>query len=400
MSQIKNTLILSLSAIISGILNYMTYPILIRHLSIADYAEFSVYMSLIPILGIPVAGFGYKMLVEFRRSPDTMRSNSRAHMWRLLWYTGMYMATAITASILVYLVLWLSSWAALCVVIIALIPSIYSSYFMNLFQALGYFVLLAGIGVVMSLVRFGLSLGTIGYPTVGMATLAIVFPWILAAIFAYWYGRRAINNLIPEEEDTHTLSISQQSVYAYIVITAIIVLMQNIDVLIVKSFSDDYNVTLYASVAVIVKFALIFISIFETVSAPVLVDTRRHHEYKKYFTILTLLSVLGYVVSLTLLPWAGNIVLHILKDDLSGSWPLWSSLWVAMVSLWFFSLYIKVYMSWGNKDIYYVWVLALFLCLGFFAHSVEDFAIFFASILVCLYAITLYKIWCYIKVRK
>lgn len=68
--------------------------------------------------------------------------------------------------------------------------------------------------------------------------------------------------------------------------------MQNIDVLIVKSFSDDYNVTLYASVAVIVKFALIFIAIFETVSAPVLVDTRRHHEYKKYYTILTLLSVL------------------------------------------------------------------------------------------------------------
>jgi O-antigen/teichoic acid export membrane protein len=68
MSQIKHTLILSLSAVLSGILNYMTYPILIRHLSIADYAEFSVYMSLLPILGIPVAGFGYKMLVEFRRA--------------------------------------------------------------------------------------------------------------------------------------------------------------------------------------------------------------------------------------------------------------------------------------------------------------------------------------------
>ena len=68
--------------------------------------------------------------------------------------------------------------------------------------------------------------------------------------------------------------------------------MQNIDVLIVKSFSDDYTVTLYASVAVIVKFSLIVISIFETVSAPVLVDTKKQNEHRKYFFILTFLSIL------------------------------------------------------------------------------------------------------------
>ena len=105
MSQIKNTLILTLSAIISGILNYMTYPILIRHLSIADYSEFSVYMSLIPILSIPVAGFSYKMLIEFRRVRDHMRDNVTPHMWKLLGYTGAYMITVIIMSILVYLVL-------------------------------------------------------------------------------------------------------------------------------------------------------------------------------------------------------------------------------------------------------------------------------------------------------
>jgi O-antigen/teichoic acid export membrane protein len=115
----------------------------------------------------------------------------------------------------------------------------------------------------------------------------------MIACFAYWYGRRTLKSLIPKEEkDTSVLSVSEQSVYAYIVITAIIVLMQNLDVLIVKSFSDDYNVTLYASVAVIVKFALIFIAIFETVSAPVLVDTKRQHEYARYIIALMLLSIL------------------------------------------------------------------------------------------------------------
>ena len=397
MSQIKNTLILTLSVIISGILNYMTYPILIRHLSIADYAEFSVYMSLLPILGIPVAGFAYKMLIEFRRARDHMQDNITHHMWRLLGYTGAYMITVTIVSILVYLLLWLTSWAALCIVIIALIPSLYSAYFMSLFQALGYFIVLAGITVVMSLVRFGLSLWTIVHPTVGIATLAIVFPWVLTAIFAYWYGRRTMRDLLPNDTTDDTVwPISGQSVYAYILITGVIVLMQNIDVLIVKSFSDDYNVTLYASVAVIVKFSLIVIAIFETVSAPVLVDAKRQSEYRRYFTILTLLSILWYVVSLTLLPWAGNIVLHILKDELTASWILWSSLGVAMVSLGFLSLYIKVYMSWGNKDIYYVWIISSLLTLWFFFDTLESFAVFFAGLLVSLYVITLYKIWCYI----
>ena len=102
-----------------------------------------------------------------------------------------------------------------------------------------------------------------------------------------------MRDMLPSDTtDDTVLLTSGQSVYAYILITGVIVLMQNIDVLIVKSFSDDYNVTLYASVAVIVKFSLIVIAIFETVSAPVLVDAKRQSEYRRYFTILTLLSIL------------------------------------------------------------------------------------------------------------
>jgi O-antigen/teichoic acid export membrane protein len=226
---------------------------------------------------------------------------------------------------------------------------------MSLFQALGYFVLLATLSVIMSVMRFGLSLGTIGYPSVAMAVLAITLPGILSVFFVYWYGRRTLQELaLKKKNDTQEVSVPGQSIYAYIAITGIIVLMQNLDVLIVKSFADDYTVTLYASVAVIVKFSLIVIAIVETISAPVLVDPAQSHEYKKYFVILTLLSILGYLVSWTLLPWAGNIVLHILKAELTASWTLWVSLGVAMVSLGFFSLVIKVYMSWGKKDLSYV----------------------------------------------
>ncbi len=71
-----------------------------------------------------------------------------------------------------------------------------------------------------------------------------------------------------------------------------------------------------------------------------------------------------------------------------------------MVSLGFFSLYIKAYMSWGKNDISYVGVMGMFLCLGFFFDTLENFVVFFAGILVCLYTITLYKIWCYLRILR
>ena len=173
--------------------------------------------------------------------------------------------------------------------------------------------------------------------------------------------------------------------------------MQNIDVLIVKTFSDNYNVSLYAAVGVVVKFSLIMIAVIETVVAPVLVDSNKQDHHKKYFIILTLLSGVGYIISLTLLPWLGNSILHFLKAELQASWLIWSALGVGMVSLGFFAIWIKVYMSWGRRDILYVWIFCSMIGLGVFFKSIEEFVILFASILVCLYGVTVCKVGYYLK---
>jgi hypothetical protein len=61
--------------ILSGGINYATYPILIDKLSLSAFAEFSVFANLITIFAIHALRFGYYILIRTRRSPDDIRSD-------------------------------------------------------------------------------------------------------------------------------------------------------------------------------------------------------------------------------------------------------------------------------------------------------------------------------------
>lgn len=88
------------------------------------------------------------------------------------------------------------------------------------------------------------------------------------------------------------------------------------------------------------------------------------------------------------------MALYILKEgELVGSWLLWSALGISMVSLGFFSIFSKVYMSWGGKILTPIGTIGSLLVLGFFAPTLDVFASLFAIIHVCLYGVTLYYIW-------
>jgi O-antigen/teichoic acid export membrane protein len=100
---------------------------------------------------------------------------------------------------------------------------------------------------------------------------------VLAISKGYILSREKYQNIEPKTSKDDMRSIS-----TYIVITGAIILLQNIDILIVKAIFSDYDVTLYASVAVIAKFALILIAILETITTPTLVDKEKTSEHRKY----------------------------------------------------------------------------------------------------------------------
>jgi O-antigen/teichoic acid export membrane protein len=74
MSKIKNILSLSVFTILSGAINYATYPILLKYLSLSDFALFSVFMNLITLFAIPALGFGYYILILAQRIPEDIKN--------------------------------------------------------------------------------------------------------------------------------------------------------------------------------------------------------------------------------------------------------------------------------------------------------------------------------------
>ncbi len=139
------------------------------------------------------------------------------------------------------------------------------------------------------------------------------------------------------------------SLWLYTFVAGFIVAAQTVDILLIRKLFDNMSVAIYASVAIIVKFALVFIAVLETVSLPALVDKKLNSIHKKYIYNLILISILGIFVSIFMLPYAGNWVLEIIKDELLASHWVWIFLGVAIVSLGFFSIFIKVLIAWKRK---------------------------------------------------
>lgn len=396
MSKVTTAFILGASAILWGIFNYATYPILIHHLSISDYAEFSTYVSLLAILSIPTAGFAYYILILFRRSFTEIREHETLYIGKIKKYTVLYMLAAALVSLIVFFVLWLKSPQALILMLASLIPGVIAAFYIGMFQALEMFLFMWLLAMMASVLRFFLSFSVLWQSTVWMALVPFVLPAILLSVIYAWCGHRELqSSRVHPIQHTKKEDEIDQSVWHYVTITGVIILLQSIDVLMVKALFSDYDVTLYASVAVISKFALVLIAVIEAVTTPTLVDRHKRTHHKQYILVLGGLSLLGYLVAATFLPWAGNIVLHILKGELSASWTLWTALGISMVSLGFFSLFSKVYMSWGGKILTIVGVCSASIFVGFLAPSLEIFALIFAIILTMLYVITLIQVWKY-----
>lgn len=85
--------------------------------------------------------------------------------------------------------------------------------------------------------------------------------------------------------------------------TIVLVLLQNVDILLVKYLFPITDVALYASVSVITKFAIFIIAILETVYMPTLVDKKNVSEKRMALIQLFLLMLLAFFCAFFVLPY-------------------------------------------------------------------------------------------------
>lgn len=394
MSKIKTASFLGFVAILTGLLNYITHPILIRYLSERDYVQVGVYVSMIGILSIPASGFGSLMLELFRsdKSQLFVSKNFQKELWKYSFFYGIFSIVGVFWGVF-FLNLPISIMTFF--VIIALIPGIFGAYYYTLLQSCEVFFLIGWILIAVALTRFFPAIGVIVFPYDWLGMMAFVLPIIISPILYYFFGKKYISNNSENQNFYEKMTLLSQSnrLFWYMIVAGLYIFLQNIDVIFAKIIFSDAEVLVYMSVAVMVKFSLVLIGIFETVSLPVLMDSSRKIFHKKYIKNLILLSILGFIVSFVILPYIGNFALNIIKPGLYADYLVWAFLGASSVSLWFFVIFAKFLIaqkiSWKN-----ILVLPIILMFGFFwIHSLIEFSGLFALIIFCLYGGVLYKIF-------
>lgn len=394
MSKIKTASFLGFIAILTGLLNYITHPILIRYLSEGDYVQVGVYVSIIAILSIPASGFGSLMLELFHSDKSELftSKNFQKELWKYSFFYGIFSIFGVFLGIF-FLDLPISIMTFF--VIVALILGIFGAYYYALLQSREVFFLIGWILIAVALARFFPAIGVMAFPYNWLGMMAFVLPIFISPILYYFFGKKYISENSEKNNFYEKITILSQSntFFWYMILAGLYILLQNIDVIFAKMIFADADVLVYMSVAVMVKFALVLIGIFETVSLPVLMDASKKFLHKKYIKNLILLSILGFLVSCTILSYIGNFTLNIIKSGLYADYFVWAFLWVSSVSLGFFVIFAKFLIaqkiSWKN-----ILVLPIILMFGFFwIHSLIEFSGLFALIIFCLYGGVLYKIF-------
>ncbi len=386
---------LGIMTVFSWILNYMTYPILMRYLSLEQYAEISVLQSIFTIISIPLSWFGLLMLVEFRQNFLKIQKNQEKLFKKNLRLTLYYIIFLIFALVISYFVFAVSSIEALILLFLVSIFSVFSAFYYALFQATEKFLFLGCINFLAALIRLSLAFLVAIFPLVWIGFLPFTIPSLICVAIYVFLWKKILDN--PPEYITSKQDIFMQdnnSLWLYTFVAGFIVAAQTVDILLIRKLFDNMSVAIYASVAIIVKFALVFIAVLETVSLPALVDKKLNSIHKKYIYNLILISILGIFVSIFMLPYAGNWVLEIIKDELLASHWVWIFLGVAIVSLGFFSIFIKVLIAWKRK-IWQIFLLPALWSFGFFfVKNLEEFSFVLMCIFLCLY------IWSVVKILK
>lgn len=202
------------------------------------------------------------------------------------------------------------------VFILALIPTIFSSYYGAFLQSKEFFILLGIFSLIISAVRFLCSIAVIFFPSDIVGLMVFFSGHFVGIILSFIFGKKFLRLEKFDKNQIFSISLREKipSFFWYIVLSALFILLQNIDNIFVKALFPISDVALYMAVGVFAKFVLVIIGILETIFLPTLLDTVNRKNFFKTVKILFFVAILGFLVSFFILPFAGNFVLSFIKN--------------------------------------------------------------------------------------
>lgn len=367
-SNLTHVILIATTSVLTGGLNYLYYPLVLRYMSMGDFGVFSALISVINILSIFTIGLSLYLTRTYsqRRADEWYTRTLTLRAWRELSMVGLgiwaiyLLMTPILARYMQIEDRYIVASMGISV-LIACIWAVSMAYMRSyrLFSSISW-LQIAG-----PLVKLALWAGLIGmgYGLYG-ALGGVVLSWvIIALLWVYMIRRTWRSGSIDRSVDFWWwVRGSWREVGAYVMSSIFFTLLMNIDVILAKNLYTPEMAGLYAGVAVVGKFLIFLLMSLETVYYGQIME----HSVATVPRKLVIEPIL-YIVGATVVSYigaylVGGYALGMLKSDLAGETDL---LLLFVVFSWLLSLtshMSKVLIGWdtrGVSAILAVWLASL-----------------------------------------
>lgn len=367
-----------LSTFLSGILSYLYHPIMVRYLSLEEFAEFQSLIWIINILWVITAALSLFVIKEYAKDLENKNSFVLSRIFFkycfFLWIMSFiiyllflpfissflkidnYFIIAFTWLNVFLYFFWMYMW-----------PFLQAKLQFKTISILSVFNTFSRLIIWFTLVFFWFKLF--------WAVWWFVFSQIIAIVITYFLIRKQLvnpgNNFnIKESEKQIKLDFLKQKrqIVHFLFSAIILALFMNLDILFAKHFFDSETAWIYAWISVIAKFLVFVWTSIETVYFPIL--TSQDKLDKKKFSLLSSLYFLMTVWAIWFFYLFWEKILHLFKPWFEEYLNL---LYLIIIYCWILSLLnflVKILIAFEKYFINYIilavtgifiWILYLFV---------------------------------------
>lgn len=389
------------STIISGVINYFYHPIMLRFLDSHIFWEFESIVSIFNILWVLTAWI-WLFLVEqiTRNSEDKKFIASILYSWTnflfFLWLAISLIFAIFSPFIANFL--HIENIVVFWLVASTILPAFMGVVIWSIVSWKKMFEFIAFSNIFSSIVRFlcWVILVKMWYGLMGAVIWYVVSSYIVYLVQYFYIKSKIWNNIFSKKNiwywQIKTIFYQNfKNLFWYFLITFIVIMFSNIDILIVKNLYSPQQAWNYAALSVLAKFLLFLGWAIESVYYPQIM--KFNSKDIPQYLIKNSLWIVGFIIFCWIIGgyFLWFFVLKILKPWLESysnmlvPLIIWNGGLIIITMLW------KILVGWKNYFINYVLLFALIFLIGiiYFIHpSLQNlpivFALYFSSLAIML----------------
>lgn len=398
-----NVLFLWLSTLISGVINYIYYPVMLNFLTIEQFSEFWSLVAIFNILSVLTWAIWLFVVKEMSQDFDNLKTKSLFFFWikyiSLIWiifyilFLFIYPLLAKFLDIhnfILFLIVGFSMVISFSgVTIWALLQSKKRFKFLSFTQVLNpIFKLL--IWIVLVYLWFNI------YWALFWVIISQILIFLLTFIVSYKYIKNLkSDNKILDKEIFHDLKIQKKQILHYMLSSIILAVFMNADILFAKHFFDNTVAWIYSGISAMAKFALFAWMSIETVYYTIIIGENRLNKFKVAIVWLIYLVVL--ILWLVFLFFFWEFFLEIMKK---WFWEYINLLYLIVIYSIFLALvnfFVKIFIWFEKYFINYILIFSIILLVGllykFVWNSFYDLIYVFVSVMSLLVLFSYIYLW-------